>query len=160
MRFLAANRMWTMNSFLPRWIHLWILSNKGSPWKSTPGWIHMARNVSIWLSEKKSTTIPLQCAGIKVWEDSHGEVEKDMKQVLFLPHEILGSMISAGRLDLVAGTSVTQPNFMWRKAHQKKTRFPIQSLKRLQVAAMLAPRHYRNSGTTCGTPRGSKTIRF
>ena len=109
---------------------------------------------------KKSTTIPLQCASIKVWEDSHGEVEKDMKQVLFLPHEILGSMISAGRLDLVAGTSVTQPNFMWRKAHQKKTRFPIQSLKRLQVAAMLAPRHYRNSGTTCGTPRGSKTIRF
>ena len=28
-----------------------------------------------------------------------------MKQVIFLPHEILGSMVGAGRLDLVAGTS-------------------------------------------------------
>jgi hypothetical protein len=41
----------------------------------------------------------------KVWEDSHGKVEKEMKQVIFLPHEILGSMVGAGRLDLVAGTS-------------------------------------------------------
>lgn len=46
----------------------------------------------------------------EVWEDSHGTEEKIFKQVLFLPHQILGSLFQAGRRDLVAGNVVPRFN--------------------------------------------------
>ena len=42
----------------------------------------------------------------EVWEDSHGTEEKILKQVIFLPHQILGSLFQAGKRDLVAGNAV------------------------------------------------------
>ena len=43
---------------------------------------------------------------VEVWEDSHGTGEKILKQVVFLPHQILGSLFQAGKRDLVAGKVV------------------------------------------------------
>lgn len=43
---------------------------------------------------------------VEVWEDSHGTEEKILKQVVFLPHQILGSLFQAGKRDLVAGKVV------------------------------------------------------
>lgn len=46
----------------------------------------------------------------KVWEDSRGKLDKNMKQAMLLPHEILGSMYSSGRLDLATGSAETRLN--------------------------------------------------
>ena len=39
----------------------------------------------------------------QAWEDSHGKVEKVMKQVMFLPHEILASFSNSGNLHRMTG---------------------------------------------------------
>ena len=43
----------------------------------------------------------------KAWEDSHGVEEKIMKQAMYLPHLILGSLCAAGKSELVAGREVS-----------------------------------------------------
>ena len=50
----------------------------------------------------KKVVPPLQ---LEAWEDSHGPMSKTMEQAMFLPHEIMGSLFAAGRLDLFAGDS-------------------------------------------------------
>lgn len=39
--------------------------------------------------------------------DSHGSVEKEMKQSILLPHEIVGSFHSSGKLDLMTGNQAS-----------------------------------------------------
>ncbi len=42
----------------------------------------------------------------KEWEDTHGKEEKLMNQAIFLPHQILGCLFAAGKLELIAGNEV------------------------------------------------------
>ena len=50
-------------------------------------------------TNKKLLHLDLQ---LEAWEDSHGPMRKTMDQAMFLPHEIMGSLFAAGRLDLLA----------------------------------------------------------
>ena len=43
------------------------------------------------------------------WEDSHGAELKDMKQVMYLPHEIVGSFYKAGCMEFMKGSLVLRP---------------------------------------------------
>lgn len=43
---------------------------------------------------------------IEVWEGSHGTEEKIMKQAIYLPHQTLGSLFAAGKIELIAGKAV------------------------------------------------------
>ena len=55
------------------------------------------------------------------WDDSHGKTQKNMNQAMFLPHQILGSLFGAGKLNLIAGDKV--PGFQHTCPCQPRLKF-------------------------------------
>lgn len=86
----------------------------------------------------------------EAWEDSHGSEEKVMMQVLFLPHQILGCLAAAGKMELVAGDEVPWLNIDLLKANYKHS--PVRNPSHL--------RRYQSTGRSLLTHHGTNSIRY